>query len=272
MLFEDEPEEDDEIMVGQTFTKIEMMHNIALCYIMENKYDEAIKYLEKMINIDSNNLIYQEEFEEVLKSSLKPSVNQLIQILGKGKLSYGTEEKSKNENEQNESESNENELSVENKGTKNPSQPLFINIFPTVNRLCGIYEPVMHSLSSSKTTPRQQIQVKLSFCLPYIAPPSMSIRVSFEILEKINVDCVENRPEAPWIRRTSAGIVFTNNIIENEAYLVSDVNELLNEIKSGSDVVVNTRVKLNAEKIFDDIRRKEQEDEERRRSKSNFGI
>lgn len=272
MLFEDEPEEDDEIMVGQTFTKIEMMHNIALCYIMENKYDEAIKYLEKMINIDSNNLIYQEEFEEVLKSSLKPSVNQLIQILGKGKLSYGTEEKSKNENEQNESESNENELSVENKGTKNPSQPLFINIFPTVNRLCGIYEPVMHSLSSSKTTPQQQIQVKLSFCLPYIAPPSMSIRVSFEILEKINVDCVENRPEAPWIRRTSAGIVFTNNIIENEAYLVSNVNELLNEIKSGSDVVVNTRVKLNAEKIFDDIRRKEQEDEERRRSKSNFGI
>ena len=97
----------------------------------------------------------------------------------------------------------------------------------------------------------------------------MSIRVSFEILEKINIGCVENRPEAPWVRRSPAGIIFTNNILEKEAYLVSDVDELLKEIRQGKDkeTVVNTRVKLNAEKIFDDIRRKEQEDEEKRRSK-----
>jgi tetratricopeptide (TPR) repeat protein len=58
MLFEDEPEEEDDLTTGQTFTKIEMLHNIALCYIMENKYDEAIEHLEKMINVDTNNPIY----------------------------------------------------------------------------------------------------------------------------------------------------------------------------------------------------------------------
>jgi hypothetical protein len=103
--------------------------------------------------------------------------------------------------------------------------------------------------------------------LPYISPPSMSIRVGFEILLNININNIENRPEAPWVRRSSAGIIFTNNILEKEAYLVSDVDELLEEIRDGKETVVNTRVKLNAEKIFDDIRRKEQEEEEKRKSK-----
>lgn len=272
MLFEDEPEEEDDLITGQTFTKIEMLHNIALCYIMENKYDEAIEHLEKMINVDHNNPIYQEEFEDVLKNSLKPSVSQLIQILIKGKLDYGSGKGQANPNENglSDSKSDENKSDVENGADASSSQPLYVNIFPTVNRLCGIYEPVLHSLSSSKTNPKQQVQIRLSFCLPYIAPPSMSIRVSFEILEKINISCVENRPEAPWVRRSSAGIIFTNNILEKEAYLVSDVTELLNEIKDGRETVVNTRVKLNAEKIFDDIRRKEEEDEEKRRSKFQF--
>ena len=257
MLFEDEPEEEDDLITGQTFTKIEMLHNVALCYIMEEKYDEAIEHLEKMIHMDSNNLIYQEEFEDILKNSLKPSVSQLIQILVKGKLDFGKSSGKKKQNSENENGSQENTSNPENDAEQDPSQPLYVNIFPTVNRLCGIYEPVLHSLKSSKTDPKQQIQLRPSFCLPYIAPPSMSIRVSFEILENINVECVENRPEAPWIRRSSAGIIFTNNILEKEAYLVSDVNELLNEIKEGKETVVNTRVKLNAERIFDDIRRKE---------------
>ena len=140
-------------------------------------------------------------------------------------------------------------------------------IFPSINRLCGIYDPISHDLAEpSSQGPKQIIKIRLSFCLPYISPPNMSIRAGFETLEKINISCIENRPEAPWVRRTADGIVFTNNILEKEAYFVGDVGELLDQIEDSDKAVVNTRVKLNAEKIFEEIRKKEKEDEEKKKS------
>jgi hypothetical protein len=100
----------------------------------------------------------------------------------------------------------------------------------------------------------------------------MSIRSGFETLEKIDISCVESRPEAPWIRRTADGIVFTNNILEKEAYFVGDVGELLEQIEESDKAVVNTRVKLNAEKIFEEIRRKEKEEDEKKKSKVAYAL
>ena len=47
-MFEDEGNEDEEVIIGQTFTKIEITYNIALCYLLERNYEKAIMQLEKM--------------------------------------------------------------------------------------------------------------------------------------------------------------------------------------------------------------------------------
>lgn len=159
-----------------------------------------------------------------------------------------------------------------NSPSANLDQEFEISIFPCVNRLCGIYEPIPHQVGITEEGKPQIISIRLSFCLPYIAPPNMSIRSGFETLEKIDISCVENRPEAPWIRRTADGIVFTNNILEKEAYFVGDVGELLEQIEESDKAVVNTRVKLNAEKIFEEIRRKEKEEDEKKKSKLPFSV
>lgn len=249
-------------MIGQTFTRIETLYNIGLCYLLEGNYDKAVEQFEKMITVDPASPMYQEEFEELLKCSLQPSVQQVIDILRTKSVP-----ESLLRNRESSLRDSENMLDVMNAPSNYQDQEYEIAIFPCVNRLCGIYEPIIHELTASADRKSQMLSIKLSFCLPYIAPPSLSIKAGFETLEKIDISCVENRPEAPWIRRTADGIVFTNNILEKEAYFVGDVDELLEQIEESDKAVVNTRVKLNAEKIFEEIRRKEKEDEEKKKSK-----
>lgn len=262
IIFVDEENEEEELVIGQTFTKIETIYNIALCYLLEGNYQKAIEQFENMTIVDPANLIYQEEFEELLKCSLQPSVRQLIDILATKKIP-----ESLLSNREMDLADSENNLDIMNTANSHLDQPLEIAIFPFNNRLCGIYQSIPHELEASSDGKVQAIALRLSFCLPYIAPPNMSIRAGFETLEKINIECVENRPEAPWIRRSADGIIFTNNILEKEAYLVGDVGELLEQIEETDKAVVNTRVKLNAEKIFEEIRKKEKEDEEKKKSK-----
>jgi hypothetical protein len=67
-----------------------------------------------------------------------------------------------------------------------------INVFPTHNRLCCIFPTV---------TPLHGLEVRLSFCLPKIIPPSMKPGFDKKLIEVLTPEVVENKPEAPWIKR-----------------------------------------------------------------------
>lgn len=125
-----------------------------------------------------------------------------------------------------------------------------LSIFPVTNRLCGIFE------EKPADTPR------LSFCLPSVKLPETTIKVGFEILSDLKITSVENRPEAPWIKRSEEGIVFTSDIISTEASEVRDVGELLAKIAHNKNEVMNTKIKLNAEKIFQSHHHKDLIEEE----------
>lgn len=58
----------------------------------------------------------------------------------------------------------------------------------------------------------KKIAMKLSFCLPNIKFPSMEPKFDYKLIESLNPLVVENKPEAPWIRRTEDGIIFTDNV------------------------------------------------------------
>jgi hypothetical protein len=77
--------------------------------------------------------------------------------------------------------------------------------FPVHNRLCSIFPGL--KVKIGQTT----LDCKLSFCLPSIDMPSMNCCFDHKLLD-ISPTVVENRPEAPWIKRSSEGVIFTDNI------------------------------------------------------------
>lgn len=140
-------------------------------------------------------------------------------------------------------------------GNKSISE--FDGVFPFTNRLCGIYEEVLADLPESKG----QIKVRLSFCLPSVELPDTAVKVGLEILNDLRISSVENKPEAPWIKRTEEGIIFTSELISTEASEVRDVGELLAKITANKNEMINTKIKLNAEKIFESHHWKEYKDD-----------
>lgn len=48
--------------------------------------------------------------------------------------------------------------------------------------------------------------------VPVINPPNFQPTFNIQLLENIKVDSVENKPEAPWIKRNESGVVFTDNL------------------------------------------------------------
>ena len=74
-------------------------------------------------------------------------------------------------------EEEEEEVEEEEKG---------FSIFPFKRRLCGIYQ---HTIIKIKDV---LVPVRLSFCLPYVSPPDLGIKVGFEILKEIKITSVEN--------------------------------------------------------------------------------
>ena len=77
--------------------------------------------------------------------------------------------------------------------------------FPNQNRLCSIF-PGLDVSIRGKT-----VACKLSFCLPSVEIPSMNCCFDTKLLD-ISPTVVENRPEAPWIKRGVEGVIFTDNI------------------------------------------------------------
>lgn len=83
----------------------------------------------------------------------------------------------------------------------------------------------------------------MSFCLPKVAIPNIQIEYEDDILNdlqvflffflkksskiKFKLSLIENKPEAPWIKRTEDGIVFTDKV-----QIFQDL-DLLSDDKSG---------------------------------------
>lgn len=63
----------------------------------------------------------------------------------------------------------------------------------------------------------------------------------------MGISNVENRPEAPWIKRNDNVIIFTDNFIENEAYYVEDIDELMMKMDNKLN---KTLIRDNVEMIF----------------------
>lgn len=220
---------------NQTFTKVEITYNCAICYLKLGKLQEAYDTLEKLKfgNLEDEGF-YSDDLIQNLTVFMAPSVKKLKDLILKG-------------------------LSSDTDDLEEPAV-YEIEVFPSENRLCGIYNQVICKISE-----KIKVCVKLSFCLPHIPLPDTSISRDISEAKNIGISDIENRPEAPWIKRNDNVIIFTENFIENEAYYVEDVDELLKKI----DKRMNSRtIKTNVEIIFEKYKKVQEEKEEK--LKGNF--
>jgi hypothetical protein len=54
--------------------------------------------------------------------------------------------------------------------------------------------------------------MKPSFSFPFIKPPNMIPCVDNSVLDQFNMKAIVLKPEAPWIKKCSFGIKFTEEI------------------------------------------------------------
>jgi len=121
------------------------------------------------------------------------------------------------------------------------------SMFPFESRLCGIYEALEIPITGGLI-----YRGYLSFCLPIVRPPDIKIKVGYEILKDINITIVENRPEAPWIKKGHQGIMFTNEVINDEVIEVETAEQLIEHMMANNkETKFNTKVKLKAEHLFE---------------------
>lgn len=55
-----------------------------------------------------------------------------------------------------------------------------------------------------------------SFSFPFIKPPNMIPSIDDNIFEQFTINAIKIKPEAPWIKRGSFGIKFTDKIQTTE--------------------------------------------------------
>ena len=99
-----------------------------------------------------------------------------------------------------------------NKAAKNDIEQAQFIPFPVENRLCSIFP---ESVLPFKTP----IRTRLFFCLPHVPKPDITPRFQEKILEEFSMHSIEIKPEAPWIRRSDQGVIFTDEVIKYEIEL-----------------------------------------------------
>ncbi|CAD8142066.1 unnamed protein product [Paramecium pentaurelia] len=84
------------------------------------------------------------------------------------------------------------------------------------------------------------LKIRLSFSLPKLSPPSLSIIFDKQLIQNIGPLSVENKPEAPWIRREQQDdmIIFTDNV-----QLIDDIR-LETEIEEDQSQQVQAQVQI----------------------------
>lgn len=83
--------------------------------------------------------------------------------------------------------------------------------FPIKNRLCGKFGNVTLKLGNK----RPKILTKPSFSMPFIKPPNMIPNIDEDVIQsEFSLKQIDApMPEAPWIRRCTFGIKFTDDIL-----------------------------------------------------------
>lgn len=231
---QDEAEEHVMPSCNQTFTKAEIYYNCAICSLKLEKFDEALSYFEKLgYEKMEEEGFYSEDLIQNLTVFIAPSLKKIKNLI-QSKI----------------------------KGEIDDQEPgvFEVEIFPSENRLCGIYNHVFLEFSESV-----KICIKLSFCLPFINLPDISISKDFSEVKNMGLKDIENRPEAPWIKRNDNIIIFTDNFIEDEAYYVEDVEELMSKFNCGLN---REAIKNNVELIFQKYKQEMVNKEEK--AKGNF--
>ena len=87
-------------------------------------------------------------------------------------------------------------------------QNIQLAVFPQQQRLCNSLTYVKFTFPGHTAC----IYMKPSFSFPFIKPPNMIPCVDNSVLEQFSAGAVPLKPEAPWIKRCSFGIKFTDEI------------------------------------------------------------
>ena len=95
-------------------------------------------------------------------------------------------------------------------------QNVYLSVFPQQQRLCNSFAFVETPLANEAGT----INLRPSFSFPFIKPPNMIPCVDNQVLDGLNSKAVPLKPEAPWIKKCSFGIKFTDEI-----YMTDDDHE-----------------------------------------------
>lgn len=95
-------------------------------------------------------------------------------------------------------------------------ESVYLTVFPTQSRLCNQFAFVKTPLASGAAA----VYLKPSFSFPFIKPPNMIPCVDNNVLDSLTPSSVPLKPEAPWIKRCSFGIKFTDEI-----YMTDDDRE-----------------------------------------------
>ena len=90
-------------------------------------------------------------------------------------------------------------------------------MFPQQQRLCSSYAFIKTPLTSGNGA----IYLRPSFSFPFIKPPNMIPGVDNSVLDFFTSKAVPLKPEAPWIKKCSFGIKFTDEI-----YITDDDGEI----------------------------------------------
>ena len=95
-------------------------------------------------------------------------------------------------------------------------ESVYLTVFPTQSRLCNQFAFVKTPLAVGTAS----IHLRPSFSFPFIKPPNMIPCVDNNVLDCLTPSAVPLKPEAPWIKRCSFGIKFTDEI-----YMTDDDRE-----------------------------------------------
>jgi hypothetical protein len=83
-----------------------------------------------------------------------------------------------------------------------------LTVFPQQQRLCYGFAFVKTPLANGSA----HIYLRPSFSFPFIKPPNMIPCVENSVLDTFSPTAVPLKPEAPWIKKCSFGIKFTDEI------------------------------------------------------------
>lgn len=88
-------------------------------------------------------------------------------------------------------------------------ESVFLTVFPQQSRLCNSFAFIKTPLANGSAT----IHLRPSFSFPFIKPPNMIPCVDNQVLDGLTPSAVPLKPEAPWIKKCTFGIKFTDEIL-----------------------------------------------------------